>query len=271
MTSAVEAAKAAQVAALTEITNEHNALVGKVNAVVGSKDDLTESILASEEMAELREAAEKAQALLDEAVEAKVSEALANKDTDVSDLQEKIKELKSSLTAGLKFFAQIYGKEAADALPKVERVKGSRASTGGGGGRRIRGYGFTVTIGDDSEDFESLSDVAKYLDLENVTTKVLQEQFFAKAGTDKLKEAPETVEFSLSYTDTDEQGNETPVLATITGTRKEEAKPAGVSDAKAEAEANLAETQEAPSFAPAEASTEDQSNAASDPFADPFA
>jgi DNA-binding FrmR family transcriptional regulator len=227
-----------QFEALVEMINEHNALVGKINAVTGNKDALEENIRESDEFATIREQIATLQDQFDAAVKAKVEAALAEaKDGgDTESDAAKAKELKNTIGAGQSYYKKLYGDAAAEDFPKVDRIKGTRASGGGAGGRRVRGYNVIVTENGESDEYENFATAAKALGL---ATTDLQEQFFAKAGVEKLKDAPETVEFEVSWTEVDEDGNESEASAHIkayrTGesgvpTKSEDASPTATVD-----------------------------------------
>lgn len=200
--------------ALVEYIEKRNALVAKVNASTGDRKSLAENIKNSEEFASIRHEIERLTKSLDEAVEAKVEAALSNASEDTTEAQEQIKEIDGIVRSGLSYYKKLYGDEAADALPKQERIKTQRAGGGGStGGKRIRGYNVIVTIGNEVTEFENFASAAKFLDV--VDTAALQEQFFAKAGVEKLKDAPDEVVFSLSWEEVDEDDNRTPVTAIV--------------------------------------------------------
>jgi hypothetical protein len=211
MTSFGSAMQKMQYEGLVEFITKHNALVAKINASTGDRESLAESIRESDEFSDLREQIAKLQDQLDVAVNEKVEAALANADTDTTALQDEVKELKSTITTGASYYKKLYGEEAANEIPKVDRIKGQR-SGGGSGGKRIRGYNWVVTVGDDVTEYENAASTAKAL---AVDTAQLQEHFFAKAGVEQLKDAPDEVVFGLSWVETDEDGTETQVNATI--------------------------------------------------------
>jgi hypothetical protein len=196
---------------LVEFIHQHNKLVSRINAATGDRDSLAESIRESDEFASIRNKIAELKEQLETAVNAKVDTALANANEDTTAIQEEVKELKSTITSGTTYYKKLYKDDTVDALPKVERVKGQRVG-GGGGGKRIRGYNVIVTVGDEVTEYDNFAGAAKAL---GVGTADLQEQFYAKAGVEKLKDAPDEVSFGMSWTDVDEEGKETPVSATI--------------------------------------------------------
>lgn len=213
MSNAMQAMQAMQFDALVEFIKERNGLVEQINAATGDKDSLAESFKNADEFEELRNQIAELQDALDAQVAVKVEAALANSTDNSEELLNKVKEIDGALNPGLTYFKKVYGEKAAEELPKRDRVKGTRTGGGGGGGgKRIRGYNWIVTIGDESTEYENAATAAKALDLE---TKQLQEAFFAKAGVEKIADAPNEVTLQLSWTDTAEDGTETEVTATV--------------------------------------------------------
>jgi hypothetical protein len=195
---------------LAEFIKQHNDLVAKINAATGDRDYLFESIANEPEFAELTAKIAELQEQLETAVNERVEGALANATGDIAGLQDEVKELKSTISSGTTYYKKLYKDESAEKLPKVDRVKGTRVGTSGG--RRVRGYNVIVTVGSQVDEYDNFASAAKALGVE---TTALQEQFFAKAGVEKLKDAPEEVSFGMSWTDTDENGAETNVTATV--------------------------------------------------------
>lgn len=195
---------------LAEFIKQHNDLVSKINAATGDRDSLFESIANEPEFAELTAKIAELQEQLETAVNERVEGALANATGDIQGLQDEVKELKSTISSGTTYYKKLYKDDTVDALPKVDRVKGTRVGTSGG--RRVRGYNVVVTVGDKVDEYDNFAGAAKALGVE---TTALQEQFFAKAGVEKLKDAPDEVSFGMSWTDVAEDGTETPVSATV--------------------------------------------------------
>lgn len=212
------ALKQMQIDAMTEMIVERNELVGKVNAATGSKDALADSIRNSDQFEDLRNQIAELEDALDAQVDALVKERLENATEVGSEVTDKIKELDAALTPGLTYFKKIYGQEAFDELPKRDRVKGVRTGGGGGGGKRIRGFNWVVTVGDESTEYENAASTAKAL---GIDTKTLQEQLFAKAGVEQVKDLPNEVTLSMSWDDVAEDGTKTPVTASIRAYRTE--------------------------------------------------
>lgn len=211
---------------LVQFINQHNELVAKINAATGDRDSLFESIANSDEFADLTNQIAELQEKLEAAVNAKVDGALASATDDISGLTDEVKELKSTISAGTTFYKKLYHDDSVESLPKVDRVKGVRAG-GGTGGRRVRGYNVIVTVGDEVTEYDNFAGAAKALGVE---TASLQEQFFAKAGVEKLKDAPDEVSFGMSWVDVDEDGTETPVSATVKAYRTGPSGPPTASD-----------------------------------------
>ena len=202
---------------LVELINEHNSIVAKVNAVTGDRESLAESIRESDEFADLRNKIAELKEQLDVAVNQKVEAQLAQAtdDADAESLVSEIKNKKGVITSGINYYKKLYGDDAAADFPKVERIKGQRG--GGAGGKRIRGYNWIVTVSDGEEtettEYENAANAAKALGA--VSTKELQEYFFAKAGVDQLKDAPDTVEFELTWQEEDATGETYDVTANV--------------------------------------------------------
>lgn len=226
--------------ALVEMINKRNELVSKVNAVTGDRDALVENVENSDDetIANLREQIAELTEQFDAIVSERVEALLANSTEDAEALTAEVKEIDGTVKAGLSYYKKLYGDDAAGDLPKVERLKGTR-STGGGGGRRIRGYDVIVEVDGEETQFDNFASAAKHL---GADTSDLQEQFFAKAGVEKLKDAPDEVTFSVSWTEVDEDENESTHTATVTAVRTG---PSGV-PAKAEAEPEADEVADVP-------------------------
>lgn len=195
---------------LAEFIKQHNDLVAKINAATGDRDSLFEQIANEDEFAELTAKIAELQEELETRVNERVEGALANASGDIAGLTDEVKELKSTISSGTTYYKKLYKDDSAEALPKVDRVKGTRVGTSGG--RRVRGYNVVVTVGSEVTEYDNFASAAKALGVE---TAALQEQFFAKAGVEKIKDAPDEVSFGMSWTDVDEDGNETPVSATV--------------------------------------------------------
>ena len=111
---------------LAEFIKQHNELVAKVNAATGDRDSLFEQIASEDEFAELTAKIAELQEELEAKVNERVEGALANATGDIAGLQDEIKELKSTISSGTTYYTKLYKDESAEALPKVERVKGTR-------------------------------------------------------------------------------------------------------------------------------------------------
>ena len=230
---------------LAKMISERNALVEQINAANGSKDELTRNVEESDhpQVAELRVKIAELQDQFDAIVEQLVNEKLENAQGDVTALTEQAKEIEATVKPGISYYKKLYDDGTVDALPKIERLKGTRSGGGGAGGRRIRGYSVVIEGDDGSVDqFENFANAAKHLGMD---TASLQEMFFAKAGVEKLKDASDTVKFQLNWNDVDEDGNETPRHAIVTATRddadKDEAPEAEANDEVEPTEDDLAE------------------------------
>jgi len=199
---------------------QRNELVGMANAAQGDRVTLTEQITENAtdpEIVAAREARDEAVARLDELVKPQVEKVMANASGELSNIEEKIKTLDSTLKPGLSYFKKVYGDAAAEALPAQARLKGMKVGSGGVG-RRIRGYVVDVTVDEETERFENFASAAKYLE---VDTSLLQEAFFTAAGNPaQLKDAPNNVVFSVTFTEVDEDGNKSENSADITAIRE---------------------------------------------------
>ena len=208
--------KQMQVDTLNGMIKEANELIAQVNAAQGNKDELFESIANREEFADLRNQIAELQEQLEAAVNVQVEQALANKTDNTAELNEKIKGLTETIKPGISYFKKLYGEKGLEDLVKLDRVKGTRTGGGGTGGKRIRGYNWVVTLkskeGETTNEYENAANAAKAL---AVDTKTLQEQFFAKAGVEQIKDAPDEVILTANFKGTDGEGNEYPIEATI--------------------------------------------------------
>lgn len=216
-----------QYEAINGFIHESNKLVARINASKGDRDTLTENIRNTDEFADRRNKIAELQDELDALVKIKVDEALSNVSEDTEGLDEQVKELKSKISAGLTFFKKLYPDFDLESLPKVERLKGAGGGGGGGGGKRIRGYNWIVTVNNESTEYENAASAAKALGLDTV---VLQEQFFARAGVEQIKDAPDEVAFGLSWQDVAEDGTETTVNAVVKAYRTGPSGPPTASD-----------------------------------------
>lgn len=190
--------------------NERNAEVGKINAVKGDRQTLTEQLEASStnpDAVAARKARDEAQAALDEAIMAlhkavqpEVTSLLENAESSVKEIEEKVKELDGIIKPGTTYLRKSYGDDLAKALPPLARLKGFSTKGAGSSGRRIRGYSVAVTVDGEVTGFDNVAGAAKFLELD---TAVLQEAFFKAAGDpEKLADAPNRVEFNIDYTET---------------------------------------------------------------------
>jgi hypothetical protein len=197
----------AQVEALIK---ERNSLVGKANAAHGDRVTLTEQVTENstdKEIVKWREKRDEAEMKLHELVKAEVDAVIADAEGSVKDLEVKIGELDDKIKPSKTYITKMYGEALAKFLPSLERVKGLSVRSGGGGGRRIRGYVADVTVDGEVTRFQNFAEAAKYLD---VDTKVLQEAFFEAAGNPaKLKDAPDVVNFTATFTEVYDDSDET--------------------------------------------------------------
>ena len=197
------------------LIKDRNALVGKANAANGDAMALTNQITEEStdpNIVAARNARDEAAELLDSLVTPQVEAMVSNASEGLAETEEAIKEIDGKLKPGIRFFKGVYGDDAVNALPKQTRPKGMRISNSGTSGKRIRGFNVTLTIDGEITEFESFSAAAKYLDED---TKSLQNAFFTAAGSDTLKEIPNKVSFNVSFTEADEDENETTKTAAV--------------------------------------------------------
>ena len=205
---------------LADLTKKRNALVGRANAAHGDRVTLTEQITEEStdpEIVKAREARDEAIMLLHKLVTPQVDEVMADAKSSIDGIEKELKDLDTTLKPGLTYLKKMYGEEAVNGLPKMARLQGLRIS-GGGGGRRIRGFHVEVTAdGEETVTFDNFAGAAKYLDVE---TSVLQEAFFTAAGNpEKIKDAPDEVDFEITYTEVDDDENTTEKKASLSAFR----------------------------------------------------
>lgn len=213
---------------LVNLIEQRNAKVGQINAAKGDSDLLREQIQENSDDAEivsLREARDEAKAAYDEAVMAldaavrpKVHEYLADAEASVKQTEEEVKELDAKIKPGTTYLKKMYGESLAKHLPSLARLKGFSTKGAGASGRRVRGFYVVVDLDGEETQHENFAQAAKFLDVE---TAVLQEAFFKAAGKDSLKEIGDRVDFSVEYTDTDEEGNESTYTANLVAFREQ--------------------------------------------------
>lgn len=226
---------------LSNLINNRNSEVGKINAVKGDRQTLTDQITensTSPEIVEAREAAEAAKLAWDEAVMAlhaavqpEVDNLLKDAEASVKDTEERVKELDAKIKPGTTYFKKMYGENLAKFLPALARLKGFSTKGAGASGRRVRGYDVEVVIDGEGTTFPNLASAAKYLEVETAT---LQEHFFRAAGVENLKDAPDRVDFEVEYTDTNDDGEQEQYTARVVATRevKDEAPAEDASDSE---------------------------------------
>lgn len=214
---------------LSKQIEQRNSLVGQINAAKGDSDLLRQQIMdesTDEDIVSLRERRDAAKAAYDEAEMAlydaampKVKDFMADAESKVKETEEKVKELDGIIKPGTTYLRKSYGDDLAKALPSLARLKGFSTKGAGATGRRVRGYEAAVEIDGEVTGFENLAGAAKFLDLE---TSALQEMFFKAAGVDELKKAPNTVQFTVNYTETYDDDTTEDKTATVTCERKEQ-------------------------------------------------
>lgn len=212
---------------LSNLISQRNSKVGQINAVKGDRQTLTEQVAAESDnpsIVSARQAEQAAKEAWDEAVMAlhsvvtpEVDRLLSDSESSVKEIEEQVKELDSTIKPGSNYFKKMYGENLAKFLPSLARLKGFSTKGAGASGRRVRGFDVAVTIDGETQGFENFASAAKYLDLE---TAALQEAFFKAAGKDNLKDIADRVDFTVTYTDTDENGNTDEYEATVIATRE---------------------------------------------------
>jgi len=203
-----------QFESLEQMIQSRNDLVGRANAANGDRVTLEEQVRNNStkpEIVALREQISELILELDKHVKPIVDEAITSASGDVNEIEEKIKETDKTLKAGLAYYKNVYGDEAASFFSKQERLKGTQLRSGSGG-RRIRGFDLTVTIDGEDRTFENFSTAAKHI---GVDTTELQRAFFEKAGTEDAAKLPDSVKFVINYTEVDDDKNETPKEAFV--------------------------------------------------------
>jgi hypothetical protein len=192
---------------LTQLIVQYNKVAEEVNAATGNKEDLAKTIREHEDFADLRNQIAELEATLQAQVDERVEARMNDSSGDTEALAKKAAEMKGTITTGVSFYNKLFGKIAAQQLPKVARIKGKSGGGGKAGGRRIRGYNWIVNLNGQITECDNAAGAAKLLGV--VTTEQLQEQFFAKAGVDKVKDAPDKVIIVLDWPDTNEDGSQT--------------------------------------------------------------
>lgn len=211
-----------QYEALEKSILERNDLVGRANAANGDRVSLEEQIRNNStdpQIASLREQISELIMELDAKVKPLVDEAINSASGDVNEIEEKIKATDKTLKAGLAYFKNVYGDDAAAYFTKQDRLKGTQLRSGSGG-RRIRGYDLTVTVDGEDRTFENFSTAAKHI---GVDTVELQRAFMDKAGTEKAEDFPDQVKFVVNFTEVDDDKNETEKSAMVEANKNEKA------------------------------------------------
>jgi hypothetical protein len=238
---------------LSNLIKERNAEVAKINAAKGDQQTLMEqlretstnpeAVAAREELAKAKEAYDEAVLKLDAVVRPEVQEAMASAG-DTKGAEEKIKGFDEKIKPGSAYFKKMYGENLAKHLPALVRLKGFSTKGAGSSGRRVRGYSVDVTVDgvDGVQHFDNLASAAKYL---VVDTSQVQEAFFKASGigeTGALKDAPDTVNFTVEYTETYDDDSTEQKTAHLVATRdaKDEAPAEDANDSETEGDSNAA-------------------------------
>lgn len=230
------------------LIKERNSKVGKINAVKGDRLTLLKTLEAESTnpaAVEARARRDQAQEALDQAivdlhaaVQPEINAVIADAEGEAKKIEEEIKDLDSKIKPATSFFKKMFGENLAKHLVGLERLKGFSTKGAGSSGRRIRGYDAAVTIDGETTGFDNLASVAKYLGVE---TSDLQNAFFSAAGNpENLKDAPDEVKFSVTFTEAHEDGTTEDKTAVVTCTRTAK------DEAPAEAEPETEATDEVP-------------------------
>ena len=228
---------------LAKLIGDRNAQVARINAVKGDRlsllKDLEENSQAPDAVA-ARAARDKAQAALDEAVMAlhkavqpEIESLTTDAEKSVSDIEEAVKDYDSKIKPGMNYFKKMYGENLAKHLPGLDRLKGFSTRGAGSSGKRIRGYNVVVTEENgEVTEFPNVASAAKYLEVE---TADIQGKFFEAAGNpENLKDAPDQVDFTVEYVETDEDGKSETLTAKIRAYREVKDEAAAESDSDSE-------------------------------------
>lgn len=206
---------------LNEQIVKRNSLVGRANAAHGDRQSLTEQIRENDtdpDIVEAREQMSKWVLKLDELVKPKVDAVIADAAGSVEGIETEIKEIDSVLKPGLNYYKKLYDDDTVSQFAAQERLKGTAVRSGGGGGRRIRGFNVIVTVDGEDREFENFTQAAKHLDVDTVD---LQKAFFSQAGTEDLKAVPDSVKFTINFPEVDADGNEAEKEAFVRAYRTE--------------------------------------------------
>jgi hypothetical protein len=207
---------------LSGLIEERNSLVGTISAASGDRLDLVEQLTEESNEPDIvaaREARDEAIAALDALIRPKVEDIIANASEKIDEATAKVKELDSTIKPGVSYYKKMYGEDSADAFPDLKRSRSVRIGSSGTGGRRIRGFNFVVTANGDVTEFDNASAAAKHLGVEVPT---FQDAFFTAAGVEKSNDADDRVVFNVTFTDVDEEGEATDIVADVTAERKAE-------------------------------------------------
>jgi hypothetical protein len=212
---------------LVTLITERNADVAKINASKGDQQTLMEQLRESstnpeavqlrEDIRVLTERLDEAVLALDSVVRPEVQEAMASAG-DTEGAEARIKAHDEKIKPGSAYFKKMYGENLAKHLPSLVRLKGFSTKGAGSSGRRVRGFSVSVETEAGIEYFDNLASAAKYL---VVDTTQLQEKFFAAAGGPDiaLKDAPDTVNFEVEYTETYDDDTTEQKTAKLVATR----------------------------------------------------
>jgi hypothetical protein len=197
--------------------NERNANLDRLNSIGGDRvtrlDSMREALTSGEGDTALVNLQKQIQTLLDKvgdlteqrdkALNAQIDAEIATSDVDPKALEEQIKVQDNSIRQGTTYLVGLYGETVKVLLPEVKsRRGGSRATNGGSGKRRLRG--FDVYVNDvictspdkDGKQRSSFSAAAKVIGLDSVDP--LSEAYREAFGNDP-DNFPPTGEFTFTH------------------------------------------------------------------------
>jgi hypothetical protein len=219
--------------------NEYNALAAQAKAANGDPNELLDTLREVYEedenvnkiratIEDLDDKREKLVSKMDEILRPVVQQRIEAAKQGTEGLDEKLKDLKATVTAGRKYITDLYGEDNLADLPKVAGTRGPNAGGGAGGGRRIRGFDVFVdgelatSLNAKKERVSNMATAAKQIGVE---TEVLRDAFFAAAGTDDSSKYPPIVEFTVSADVKAEDGTVSQKTYTVRAERVKEGEP----------------------------------------------
>lgn len=197
--------------------DERNAFVATLKASQGDKaglietlavnppSDNEEAVAACDEVTRLDIALNEAIKTRNALLEPIADEMLAAGKEQVDELTTKVGELDKTIKAGLKYFEDLYGPEVLTDLPERVTLRGgSKAATGGEGGRRVRGFnvwvdGELATQRDaKGKDRSNLAAGAKKM---GISPSDMRDAFWQAQGTQDSAQYQDKVSFTVTVGD----------------------------------------------------------------------